>query len=75
MGRPHNIAGSEAFGARPAVMVRELPRRRPRLSVFARAICAISLTGVFAALIDAAIGAPVVLGLITVAFLIAWLRG
>lgn len=75
MSQSHNITGSEAFSARPKVVIRELPRRRSRVSPFVRAICAIALVGLLAGLIDAAIGAPVVLFVISVAFLIAWLRG
>lgn len=75
MSQSHNIAGSEAFQVRPKVVIRELPRRRSRVSPFARAICAITLVGLLAGLIDAAIGAPVVLFVISVAFLVAWLRG
>lgn len=75
MSQSHNIAGSEAFQARPKIVIRELPRRRPRATIFARAICALVLVGLLAALIDAAIGAPVAFTLVAVAFLFAWLRG
>lgn len=75
MSQSHNITGSEAFQARPKVVIRELPRRRPRASLFVRAIFALVLVGLLAALIDAAIGAPVAFSLVAIAFLAAWLRG
>lgn len=75
MSQSHNIAGSEAFNARPAVMVRELPRRRPRLSTVARFYLVVAIAGVIAATVDVLIGSPVCLSLGALIFLGLWLRG
>ena len=75
MSQSHNIAGSEAFSARPTVMVRELPRRRPRLSAVARLYLVVALAGGVAAAVDLLIGSPVCLSLGAIIFLGLWLRG
>lgn len=75
MSPSHNIAGSEAFAPRPVVQIRELPRRRPRLSVVARWHLAALVAGGALALIDVLIGAPVCLTIAAMVFLGLWLRG
>jgi hypothetical protein len=75
MAQPHNIAGSEAFSARPTVMVRELPRRRPRLSSVARFYLIVAIAGATASAIDLLIGSPVCFSLGAIIFLGLWLRG
>ena len=75
MSQSHNIAGSEAFNTRPTVMVRELPRRRPRLSTVARFYLVVAIAGVIAAAVDVLIGSPVCLSLGALIFLGLWLRG
>jgi hypothetical protein len=66
----HNIVGSEAFGARPTVQIRMLPRRRrthPALKAYVLAL-AVGLGTGFA---DVAIDAPVTLPAALIA-LVAW---
>lgn len=75
MAPSHNIAGSEAFSTHPTVLVRELPRRRPRLSAIARFYLIVAVAGTLAAAIDLLIGAPVCLGVGFLVFLGLWLRG
>lgn len=75
MSQSHNIAGSEAFSTRPTVMVRELPRRRPRLSVVARFYLVVAVAGATASAIDLLIGSPVCLSVGALIFLGLWLRG
>lgn len=75
MAPSHNIAGSEAFSTRPTVMVRELPRRRPRLSAIARFYLVVTIAAAIGAAVDLIIGAPVCLGIGSLVFLGLWLRG
>lgn len=75
MSPTHRIAGSEAFAPRPLVQIRELPRRRPRLSLVARWHLAALAAGGALSLIDALIGAPVCLTIAVIVFLGLWLRG
>ncbi|MNY69704.1 hypothetical protein D3C86_2076810 [compost metagenome] len=75
MNLPHNIAGSEAFRTGPAVIVRQLPRRRPRLSPVAWLFLSAAAAAPIAALVDMMIGQPVCLTIATVAFLVVLLRG
>lgn len=75
MSQSHNIAGSEAFSARPSIMVRELPRRRPRLSAVARFYLVAAVAGAIASAVDVLIGSPVCLSLGALIFLGLWLRG
>ena len=70
----HNIAGSEAFSPGPKVLISELPPRRPHLSAVARLFMGAAIVAVAASLIDAAIGAPVCWTIVTITFLVAWLR-
>ena len=74
MNQPHNIAGSEAFRTGPAVIVRQIPRRRTRMSPVASLFLGAASVGVVAALVDVMIGQPVCLTLASIGFLIAWLR-
>ena len=75
MAQPHNIAGSEAFNTRPTVIVRELPRRRPRLSAIARFYLVVAIAGAIAAAVDLLIGVPACLGVRAIILLGLWLRG
>lgn len=75
MSQSHNIAGSEAFAPGPKIMISELPSRRPQVSMVARLYLGAAIVAGAASLIDAAIGAPVCLSIVTVTFLVAWLRG
>lgn len=75
MSPSHNIAGSEAFAPRPIAQIRELPRRRPRLTVVVRWHLTALLIGAALSLIDAVIGAPVCLSIAVIVFLMLWLRG
>lgn len=75
MSRPHNIAGTEAFSPGPKVMISELPPRRPPLSEIARLYLCTAIVAMAASLIDAAIGAPVCWSIVSVTFLVTWLRG
>ena len=66
----HNIAGSEAFGPRPSVQVRMLPRRRqvhPALKAYGLALVA----GVGTGFADVALDAPVTMPAVLIA-LVAW---
>lgn len=72
---PHNIAGSEAFRTGPAVIVRQLPRRRARLSPIACLFVGAAASAPIGALVDAMIGQPVCLSIATLVFFVAWLRG
>ena len=66
----HNIAGSEAFGLRPSVQVRMLPRRRqlhPALKAYGLALVA----GVGTGFADVALDAPVTMPVVLIA-LVAW---
>lgn len=75
MSQSHNITGSEAFNTRPTVMVRELPRRRPRLSAVAHFYLIVAVAGAIAAAIDLLIGSPICLSVGALIFLGLWLRG
>lgn len=75
MSPSHNIAGSEAFAPRPVVQIRELPRRRRRLSVVARWHLAALFVGGALSFIDVVLGAPVCLTIAVIVFLGLWLRG
>lgn len=75
MAQPHNIAGSDAFNTRPIVMVRELPRRRPRLSAVARFYLVVAIAGAIASAVDLLIGVPACLGVGALIFLGLMLRG
>lgn len=74
MNQPHNIAGSEAFRTGPAIIVRQIPRRRTRLTPVAWLFLGSASVGAVAALVDVVIGQPVCLTLASIGFLIAWLR-
>lgn len=66
----HNIAGSEAFGPRPTVLVRMLPRRRqmhPALKAYGLAL----VFGLGTGFVDVALDAPVTLPIV-IAAVIAW---
>lgn len=75
MSQSHNIAGSEAFDARPKLIIRELPRRQPRLSLIAMIYLGAAIAALLGALIDIALGQPICLMIGVLAFLVAWLRG
>ncbi|MNH89719.1 hypothetical protein D3C73_422480 [compost metagenome] len=75
MNLPHNIAGSEAFRTGPAVIVRQLPRRRARLTPVVRLFLGAAAAAAIGALVDMLIGQPVCLSIATLAFIVAWLRG
>lgn len=75
MNLPHNIAGSEAFRTGPAVIVRQLPRRRPRLTPVVWLFLGAAAAAPVAALVDMMIGQPVCLTLATLGFFVALLRG
>ncbi|MNU41436.1 hypothetical protein D3C71_301700 [compost metagenome] len=75
MSLPHNISGSEAFRTGPAVIVRQLPRRRARLSPVACLFLAAAAAAPIAALVDIMIGQPVCLTLASLTFFVALLRG
>lgn len=74
MSQSHNITGSDAFRSGPIVMVQQLPRRRPRLSVLARWFVGAAVLGCAAALLDVITGQPVALAAGCLAFLALWLR-
>ncbi|WP_312203892.1 hypothetical protein [Brevundimonas sp.] len=74
MSQSHNIAGSEAFGARRPVQIRELPRRKPRSSTVAGWYASAVLIGGGVSLVDVVIGAPVCLGAVLIIFAVLWLR-
>lgn len=70
----HNIARSEAFRTGPAVIVRELPRRRKRLAP-AGVYLISAVAAVACGLVDVVLQQPVCLALACSVFLVLWLRG
>ena len=75
MAQPHNIAGSEAFDVGPKLIIREMPRRRPGLSLAAKIYMGSAIAALVSALVDIAIGQPICLTIAASIFLVAWLRG
>ena len=75
MSQSHNIAGSEAFNTGPKLIIRELPRRRPRPSLAAKIYMGSAIAALVSVLVDIAIGQPICLTVAALMFLVAWLRG
>lgn len=74
MSQSHNIAGSDAFRTDPIVIVKQMPRRRPRLPALARWFIGAAFLGGGAAVLDIITGQPIALAAGCLAFLVLWLR-
>lgn len=69
----HNITGSEAFNPNAHVLIRVAKRVRRPWHPAVKAFAVAGVVGAVASLIDAAIGAPVCLVLVSVIFFALWI--